>query len=249
MTHHGSRSSSSSRLPPFCHVRASPINVSFVSDSSGPTLPTADWMDQLHFAAGDGHNVEDIRKLLEQHRDVNARNAHGCTALHTAACCGHLDVMVEQGADCHIKSNGGKTARDMARDAGKTQVVMMLGLPINHVEVRHGKLVDSIALHNSSGLAASCGGTGGNRSFFSLDDTENIVQIVVWSGGSVDSILFRTNTGAVHGPYGGPGGSPHTLTAPRNQCLKGMFVTDHNEWFLLGPQVIKEFKPVWGPIP
>lgn len=82
----------------------------------------------IHAAAA--RNAEPtMRKLLAAGADPNAQQQGGWTALHSAARHGNqamLDLMLEYKADASMKSDDGKTARDMAVEAGHDRIVKRL---------------------------------------------------------------------------------------------------------------------------
>ena len=53
---------------------------------------------------------------------------------------------------------------------------------------------------------------GGDQQSFNLAPGEFIVHIDGRSGEYVDQLKFSTNLGNVHGPYGGGGGDPFSLS-------------------------------------
>jgi ankyrin repeat protein len=82
----------------------------------------------LHAAAWKGH-LEVCRLLLDLGAKVDPVDKWGDTPLHDAARFGHLSVaklLVERGADVRLKNNDGRTASDMARIKGKTDVAEWL---------------------------------------------------------------------------------------------------------------------------
>jgi len=74
-----------------------------------------------------------VRLLLEAKAiEVNAKSNTGWTALHWAACHGYLAIakrLLEGGADPTLRDNQGKTAIDLARENGKSEVVALLSEP------------------------------------------------------------------------------------------------------------------------
>ena len=83
----------------------------------------------LHIAAETG-DARAVDHLLAVHRPlVNSRDRYGRTALHQAAYFNHVDVvrvLIQRGADIHIKDGCGQTALETAREQGNQKVVMAL---------------------------------------------------------------------------------------------------------------------------
>lgn len=83
----------------------------------------------LHTAAtlGDARAVD---QLLQIHRPlVNTTNRFGHTALHIAAYHNHpqvVRVLLQRGADIHIKDQCGLTALQLAQEAGHRRIVQIL---------------------------------------------------------------------------------------------------------------------------
>ena len=74
--------------------------------------------EPLIFASYYG-NIEIVNVLISWKSNVNAQDGHGWTSLIFAARYGHVEVakaLLDAGADWTIKSNKGKTAKDVARD-------------------------------------------------------------------------------------------------------------------------------------
>ena len=70
-----------------------------------------------------------VRKLLDAGADPNAKSASGGTPLHTAAFTGDgaiLDLLLARGADASIKNAQGKTAADIARERGHSEIARLL---------------------------------------------------------------------------------------------------------------------------
>ena len=94
------------------------------AESAGRMTPK----DGLLYEAMNG-NTDKVKKLLEQHADVNKQGKDGWTALMWAADRGHLDVvklLVERGADLTIKDNYGETAAMHAKRRGYNAVAAYL---------------------------------------------------------------------------------------------------------------------------
>jgi ankyrin repeat protein len=83
----------------------------------------------LHSAAA-GRHEKIVRMLLEHRADPNVREQGGFTPLHTAAQNGDIDTiraLLLGGADLTLKSADGKTAMDIAMDAGHEKATVLLG--------------------------------------------------------------------------------------------------------------------------
>jgi hypothetical protein len=85
------------------------------------------------------------------------------------------------------------------------------------VIIRHGSRIDAITsvwvLPNGTEVTGTRhGGTGGTESSFTLEKDEYINRIELRSGSEVDALTFFTDTGNKYGPYGGSGGSEHTIS-------------------------------------
>src|SRR5260370_871056 len=95
--------------------------VSAPPDSRDPTRRLLD-------AAEAGDNAE-VRNLLREGADVNAKGSYGSTALIGAAARGHtntLRTLLEKGADVNAKDNNGRTALTEAAFEGHTDTVRAL---------------------------------------------------------------------------------------------------------------------------
>lgn len=83
----------------------------------------------LHAALALGQETGTIRLLLDAGADVNARQAGGFTALHSAAAAGRAEavaVLLERGADPGPADDQGKRPADYARERGHSAVAEML---------------------------------------------------------------------------------------------------------------------------
>ncbi len=87
-----------------------------------------------------------------------------------------------------------------------------------------GRTVDRVQFLYPDGWAPVQGGTADFTSRIALAAGEYIVQVNYRSGGSVDSLSFKTSKGRTFGPYGGDGGSPGTYNVTPGEklgCMKG----------------------------
>ncbi|HLP61626.1 MAG TPA: jacalin-like lectin [Candidatus Deferrimicrobium sp.] len=86
---------------------------------------------------------------------------------------------------------------------------------ITQIVVRSGSFVDAIAvtylLTSGETITVSHGGSGGSPSIIQLREGEYIMRIDGRAGDFVDQIVFRTNMGAIFGPFGGNGGNPFSI--------------------------------------
>ena len=76
------------------------------------TLSKNELNDRLIDAAKN-EDIKNVRELLANGADVDAKDKNGETALHWAACDGRVDVakiLIEKGADVDAKDNHGWTA-------------------------------------------------------------------------------------------------------------------------------------------
>ena len=74
-------------------------------------------------------NIEDVKRLLEQNVDVNAKDNYGQTALMLAEGEGHteiVEILIDNGADVNAKDIYGKTALMWAAINGHTEIVEIL---------------------------------------------------------------------------------------------------------------------------
>ncbi len=84
--------------------------------------------DKLIAAAKNG-DIKNVRELLANGADVDAKDKDGETALHWAACSGKVDIatfLIEKGADVDAKSNYGKTALHWAAFFGHVDFAKVL---------------------------------------------------------------------------------------------------------------------------
>ena len=115
-----------------------------IGKSSGRMTPK----DDLLYEAMNG-NADKVKKLLEQHADVNKQDENGWTALILAADRGHFDVvtlLVEHGADLTMKDNYGETAAMHAKRNGYNDVASYL----DSIMQMRNKITNSIKRDASS---------------------------------------------------------------------------------------------------
>jgi cytohesin len=95
----------------------------------------------LHDAAEQG-SLHEVRQLLTQGTNVNAKDQHGATPLHLAIRWGHEDVvtlLLTQGADVNAKDQQGVTPLHWAAYFGRRAVVEWLLAEGAEVEVKNRK--------------------------------------------------------------------------------------------------------------
>jgi len=76
-----------------------------------------------------GISMDDAKTLLDEVRNVDARDGYHKTALHYAASSGHKDVVIallEKGADIAAQANGGLTSLHYSASSGNKDVVEVL---------------------------------------------------------------------------------------------------------------------------
>ena len=74
-------------------------------------------------------DIEIVRLLLAKGADPNAKSQSGGTPLHTAAFTGEravLDLLLGHGADARVRNVQGKSAADIARERGNTEIANVL---------------------------------------------------------------------------------------------------------------------------
>jgi hypothetical protein len=95
-------------------------------------FPSAIEATELDYWASLGR-LERVADALVTNPDVNIRGFGGCTAMHLAACNGHLDVirfLADHGADLNLRIDTGETPLDLAVLAGEhaaAELVRSLG--------------------------------------------------------------------------------------------------------------------------
>lgn len=83
----------------------------------------------LHSAVADGGHPEIALALIGAGADPNAKQRHGWTPLHGAAHSGDravVEALLAAGADRTITNDEGRTAADIARDAGHADLAALL---------------------------------------------------------------------------------------------------------------------------
>ena len=86
--------------------------------------------------------------------------------------------------------------------------------PITEIQVRAGRLVDSIQITYGGETAPRHGGSGGKLEFCELSANETISLVRGRYGRVLDQIEFVTSEGRVCGPYGGNGGRDFSKSIP-----------------------------------
>ena len=84
---------------------------------------------QMLLQATEAGDIVQMQALLGKGAEVNARNAHGWTALHVAAAGGDpavIALLLHHGADVHAQSHIGTTALDNATTRGGRKAVIDL---------------------------------------------------------------------------------------------------------------------------
>ena len=99
--------------------------------SSDPNAVDESKNTPLHLAARDGF-INIVRLLVESSKDVksyvNSRNSNQDTALHLAARegkCEVVKVLINFSSDRHWSNNDGKTAKQLALDAGCKEIQLL----------------------------------------------------------------------------------------------------------------------------
>lgn len=82
----------------------------------------------LHTAAHQG-NIEIVRRLLPQVKDINCRTTFGTTPLHNAASAGHIEIvrmLIEHGGDQNARDGHGKLPFHDAAHSGHIEILELL---------------------------------------------------------------------------------------------------------------------------
>ncbi|WP_437973996.1 jacalin-like lectin [Sorangium sp. So ce295] len=108
------------------------------------------------------------------------------------------------------QENGGNGGKAFADNLTETCQLVQ-------VKIRSGRRIDSIqgvwtTPAGSRVTGESHGTGGGSLQSFTLEPGEYITRIDGRAGSRVDQLKFRTSKGRVHGPYGGSGGTPFTIS-------------------------------------
>ncbi len=83
----------------------------------------------LHACAAISHSAAIATVLLDHGAEVNAKQAGGFTALHSAAFNGSTELvrlLLERGAEASLKTDDGQTAEALAREKGHENIVQLL---------------------------------------------------------------------------------------------------------------------------
>lgn len=107
-------------------------------------------------------DVTKVSLLLEQGADVNARDAHGQTALMRAALKGDVQlagVLAEQGADLNVTAKYNLSALMLAVIGGHTEVVQILVEAGADLSIRGSKAVPGFYGKTGLALARDAGRT------------------------------------------------------------------------------------------
>jgi ankyrin repeat protein len=83
----------------------------------------------LHAALALGRNPETVRLLLAHGASANAAQAGGFTPIFSAAIANRRDLvemLLDRGADPHLRSDQGKTPADFARERGHAELAVWL---------------------------------------------------------------------------------------------------------------------------
>ena len=105
-----------------------------------------DGFTALHMAGQDGH-IEILRELLKREPHVDAQDNDGDTPLMVACLWGHSMAAVllfASGADIHLRSNAGLSARDAAEDRVRRDALPPaagIAAPTAAQKAEHKKLV------------------------------------------------------------------------------------------------------------
>jgi len=96
-------------------------------------MDAPDINDQFLLAAVNG-KIDQVKQLLWEGVDVNARNRYDATALMFAAKNGHIDIcqlLIERGADVNTKDKFGHTALWLAQDIEVWRLLINYGANVN----------------------------------------------------------------------------------------------------------------------
>lgn len=96
--------------------------------SRKPANDSADKSMSLRMAANSGR-LEEVKRLLNEGADINARFSNGMTPLILASWMGHtkvVELLLRKGADVSAKTNAGSTALKLATDRGHKKIIGLL---------------------------------------------------------------------------------------------------------------------------
>lgn len=97
--------------------------------SSNPSSIDPELVDAFIIAAGCGE-VEKVKKFISNGMPVNATNQNNLTALYLAAIMGQIEVVEylvsRPKIDPNIKDSSGKTALEVARDKGDSEIIKLI---------------------------------------------------------------------------------------------------------------------------
>jgi len=136
-------------------------------------------------------NLEDVKRLLVQNTDVNAKDNNGFTALIHAAGSGHTEiagVLIDNGADVNAKDNKGWMALMWASYLGYTEIAELL--------IDNGSDVNA---KDNDGMTALM--------WAALDNHTEIVKLLIDNGADVN---IKSNDGLTALMYAAEGKEGYT---------------------------------------
>ena len=71
---------------------------------------------EIFFNSVRSGDIDEVRRLIEEGVDINARDNYGATALMSASFQGHIiiaQLLIEAGIDVNAQSNDGSTPKDV----------------------------------------------------------------------------------------------------------------------------------------
>lgn len=108
------------------------------------------------------------------------------------------------------------------------------------------RYVEFLEFEFSDGSVASAGTLGGQRNELILEPDEFITELWGRHGSVLNCIGVFTNKERMWGPWGWVAGKPFELTAPRDEVLAGVTVSEAS---YCGAVVVKSVEPSWGYLP